>query len=1163
MHSDKKLSKEDTWRPAELRKYIRETEHGDGYMRRRGDSERKYRGGESAERQHRDQDKESRRERERLKERGDEEKKYTERRKEGSQDRRGDKGRERDKLTGGNKYTDDYRENRERKREREERHDGIRDKERHRDKEKDRVAERDRLKEEGRDNRRDDRDKERRREEQVREHRSDRQSRRHEESGERKRDETEKHHREHRDHHREKEEHRNEYKVKDREIQERHGSRKHSEQKEDKEYNEEHRKSKEEPERRHRERRHHDDKQKHDSDIKGSGQEVRHLRSDRERVDKERRHRDDGDVERKQRERKHREDDNQERKHREEEDQGRKHRERRHREDDDQERKHRERRHREDDSQEGKRREEEDQQRKHRERRHREDEDEERKHRERKHREDADQERKHRERRHREEEEHQERRARKEEKDHDRNHPDRASSKKSTSDLQSKPEMDTIETEDVDIVSEHWTNVVKDGDTEKSEVKDTDLADQEYEYEDDFEDYEEDFEEMDESTNEGEGEEEEREEITAQQRKEIEAIQRAIDEENERVGTAQSRQSTSREEEDRPKWSKGSEKNQSGSSQRGRFIDFVAAKKREVSQKVATKQKKRSTELLRLIDLDFSMTFSLLDLPPVSEYDMYIRKFGTANTKQAYVQCNEDNADRDVQTEDIEMCEKWTQHPPGYNGACGDPNLSQEIRNNATSELNFDSQRLIFFLRSASQVMVVLLEEDQAERNSLRKLKTQKDTLSFSDGSLQLNTKLPFLHGRQVSLLHFSPVQRHTMMSVHMPTTKPSAVPLDSCTVICIWNIWEPSRPQKILVYESEVKCCCFSPGKATLVFAGTSVGSVVLWDLREPASSHQQLQLGEEEWTFRQPTFSTDAVMAGLGHFSPVSSIEVAPSAVTGGLRPDVPLLASEEEMSGLSFQLASLDESGALNFWVVVELPKGNEAGSPTDLGLRPGGKVKLLHSSVLLTAERASPRDAVKTGPLQTLLLKFLPTDSNHFFIGTNMGLVNHGTSHGLKAPPKFYRFHEAEVRPVDVTSIHFSPFKHNLFLVGCGNGGVRLHVVSQERPVAEWENSTSGEPVVSLQWASTRPAVFCVLDAGSNLHIWDLLKNDAEPVISERVDADRVTTMAVFGDSGQQNTYSGVALAHESGKIEMQYFSRDLTVSSPAEEDKLESLMTEAF
>lgn len=57
--------------------------------------------------------------------------------------------------------------------------------------------------------------------------------------------------------------------------------------------------------------------------------------------------------------------------------------------------------------------------------------------------------------------------------------------------------------------------------------------------------------------------------------------------------------------------------------------------------------------------------------------------------------------------------------------------------------------------------------------------------------------------------------------------------------------------------------------------------------------------------------------------------------------------------------------------------------------------------------------------------------------------------------------------------------------------------------------------------------------------------------------------RVTAMAVFGDLGKQNTYSGIALAHESGKIELQYFTRNLTVPIPAEEEKLESMMTEAF
>ncbi|XP_034562784.1 WD repeat-containing protein 60 isoform X2 [Notolabrus celidotus] len=1067
-----KLTKEDTWRPADLKRHIRGEGQGDDYFRR-DDNERKHRGGESTERRRRDQEKESRRERDKHREREStregrdevENDRYADRRKEGSRDRRGDKDRdrrdekekekrrERDKVVDGKRNDDDYRENRDRRRDREEKHDRERDKERHRDKETERERDKERHNRDDREKRREERDKERRREEGTREHRSDRERRKHEDGRERERDQIEKHEGEKRERQRERQKHNDEYEDKrtDKERRERHGDRKHPELKEEREHREEQRRHKEERERRHKEKGHQEEKRKHDGEsrehrgLKGSDAEVRHHRSDRERAERDR----------------------------------------------DKERKHRERTEREP------------------------------------------------------------------EKDH---HRDKTSGAKKTE----KSDRHETKTEEVASVS-----VKHEEDSKEPVVNAEEQAEQEYE--DDFEDYEEDFEEMDESANEDEEEKEpqnpevgeERDELTSQRRKEIEAIKRAMDEENERVGTAQSRSSTSRDEEDEPKWTRGSERSQSRTSHRGKFIDFVAAKQREVSNKVATKQKKRSTELLRLIDLDFSMTFSLLDLPPVNEYDMYIRSFGTTNTKQAYAQCNEDNADRDVQTEEIEVCEKWTQHPSEHSGACGDPNLSQEARDRTMSEINFDSQRFTAFLHSASQVMVVLLEEDQAEKKSLRKLKSQTDALSFSDGSLQLNTKLPFLHGRHIRLVHFSQVQRHTMMSVHDPTSKPSAVHLDSCTIICIWNIREPSRPQRILVYESELQCCCFSPGKAILVFAGTSVGSVVLWDLREQANNHHSMKIGENEWILRQPTFSTDAVMASAGHFSCVTSVEVVPSAVGGGLRTEVPLLASEEESSGLSFQLASLDESGVLNFWVVVELPKASEAGSPTDLGLRPGGKVKLLHSSSLLAAERVSPRDAMKTGPLQTLHLKFLPTDSSHFFIGTNMGLVNHGTSHGLKAPPKFYRFQEAGVRPVDVTSINFNPFLSHMFLVGCGDGRIRLHAVSHEQPVAEWTNVTAGEPVVSLQWTQTRPTVFCALDTSSNLHIWDLMKNDREPVLTERIHSDRVTAMAAFGDSGQQNTYSGIALAHESGKIEMQYFSRNFTVPILAEEEKLKNMTSEAF
>ncbi|XP_016094548.1 WD repeat-containing protein 60-like isoform X3 [Sinocyclocheilus grahami] len=687
-------------------------------------------------------------------------------------------------------------------------------------------------------------------------------------------------------------------------------------------------------------------------------------------------------------------------------------------------------------------------------------------------------------------------------------------------------------------------------------------------YEEDFEDYEEDFEDVDEEEDDNEEEEEKEEhdkklredkrELSPKRREEIEAIQRAIDEENERIYSARSKPTTA---ESAVTQRVFTERHSDRSRTHGKIIDFVSAKQREVSQKVAKKQKKRSEELLRLIDFDFSITFSLLDLPPVNEYDMYIKNFGTANTKQAYVQCNEDNTDRDIQTEEVNMTDKWTQHPQEANAACGGSKATEDSADESTSRINTNSQWLTTFLRSAAQVMAVLIEENMAESNSVRRLRSQTDALSFSDGCIQLNTKLPFLHGRQVSLLQFSQVQRQTLLSVHPPSSKSSAVRLDGETIICVWNIWEPSRPQKILLYESEVRCCCFSPGKVTLVFAGTEIGSVVVWDLREHSGTHLNLVVGKEVWTLRYPTFSTDAVLSVVGHLSPVVSIE--PVLATADTSSKSTLTADIDECLGLSFQLGSLDENGVLTLWVVVELHKGNDSGSQTDLGLRPGGKVKLLHSSSLQTTEK-SPQDVIMGfGPPVSLQLKFLLSDSNHYFIGTNMGLVRHGTRHSLKVLPKFYRSQFDSCRPVEVTALDFSPSGEPLFLVGCSDGTVRLHSVLREDPLMEWSGCSSGASILSVQWSQTRPAVFCVLDGASDLHIWDLTVKDYVPFVTENIHNDRVTAMAVFGEPAKQNTFSGVALAKQSGKVEIQYFKESLTVPSAYDKEKLKSFLHNAF
>ncbi|GCB72027.1 hypothetical protein scyTo_0009007 [Scyliorhinus torazame] len=427
-------------------------------------------------------------------------------------------------------------------------------------------------------------------------------------------------------------------------------------------------------------------------------------------------------------------------------------------------------------------------------------------------------------------------------------------------------------------------------------------------YDNDFEDYEDDFEEGD---CEDEEVEQEREEIPARQRAELEAIQKAITAENEQVRETRTRshRKTFNEEPNRD-----FENSQTRGPARGTFIDFAAAKQREIISKVASKQKKRSLELLRLIDLDFSVSFSLLDLPPLNEYDVYIKNFGRTNTKQAFVQCNEDNVDRDIQTDEIETVEKWTQHPGEGNLICGGANVSDALSSVAK---NVDSRRLTNFLRSACQVISVLLEEDQAENQASKNLQSKAASLSVSDGCSQLNTNLAFLHGREVLCLHFSPVQRQILLSIHSLPKEPGVVQLASSYMVCVWNIWEPSAPQKVLVCESEVQCCCFGPDNVISLFAGTTDGSVVAWDLREHSIMHCSLQIGGQEWTFRTPTFSTDGVLTVVNHSCAVKAVYPVSSACFDNPGVGLSLFSSQEGRSGLSFQLATLDESGLLNLW------------------------------------------------------------------------------------------------------------------------------------------------------------------------------------------------------------------------------------------------------
>ncbi|ETE69292.1 WD repeat-containing protein 60, partial [Ophiophagus hannah] len=650
-------------------------------------------------------------------------------------------------------------------------------------------------------------------------------------------------------------------------------------------------------------------------------------------------------------------------------------------------------------------------------------------------------------------------------------------------------------------------------------------------YEDDFEDYEDDFDDFDDEEDESsqnakseKGAEAGLQKVTVTKSSEVEEIQKAINAENEKIKAflpnSRKNEHLPKDHEKYPRIERQVSLAQCPTS--GKFIDFQMAQQRQNIRKIANQQKKRSFELLRLIDLDFSVSFCLLDLPPVNEYDMYIRNFGKINTKQAYVQWNEDNLDRGIQTDEIETQEKWTQHPGETTLVSGGPKSSYDV----TAVIpKIDSQRLANFLRSACQVIEVLLEEDQVATQPRRNLRSRPSSLSISDRCFQLNTNLPFLNGRRISCLHISQAQRQALLSVHgLPETS-NDLSLDSKYIICVWNVWQPSSPQKLLLCESQVTCCCFSPCKATLVFAGTVDGSVLVWDLREDSRMHQCVKVNETDWTFRSPTFSTDGVFTAINHACTVLTIE--------------PVSTSVFKEQNCGFSYLSVQE------------------------GLIPGGKIKLVHSSTVHLNCSISPKDYTFLGVPQTLNIKFLPSNPNHFVVGTDAGLVSHGTRHELKVPPKWFKPQQGGPRATQVNAIDFSPFGKPIFLVGCSDGSIRLHQMASELPLMQWNNSTAGQAVIALQWALTRPAVFFVLDATSVIYIWDLLENDLSPVAKQPIWSDKIITMAVLGEPEKPSGVLGIALAKESGIIDIKYVKKIWALPQPEEVEKLNLLLQQAL
>ncbi|XP_067686428.1 cytoplasmic dynein 2 intermediate chain 1-like isoform X2 [Haliotis asinina] len=655
----------------------------------------------------------------------------------------------------------------------------------------------------------------------------------------------------------------------------------------------------------------------------------------------------------------------------------------------------------------------------------------------------------------------------------------------------------------------------------------------EYNYDDEeFEDYDDDFEPDDDDDDDDD------DERPQQPGSEMDDLLKAMDEENTRLvnGSRHSNRSDSTDA------SEERYKEPAPKVNRGRtFIDFVSAKQVALNATTASRTRKRGTDLQKMIELDIAR-YDMFDLPPVREYEMYIRSFGRSNTKQAYIQTNEDNIDRDIQTDDIDAKEKWTQHPSEDLLGVGGDGIDPEAANdNQIISRHGDTVKLAKFVEKIGQTVGFLLDEER-DGGDRHNLDNTKSNVGFSDGFTQLGG-LKFVGGRHVTQACFCPNQPHMLLTVFSNSAEPSPDnPVDSHGLACVWNINDLTYPHRILCCEAPPTCCCFSPSKAVLAFCGMGDGSVVVWDLREPTSMHRTVSVGDQEHVLRFPTYNTARVLEEENHHSSITTIIPVYSSVVGSRSED-----STDLGSGLSFQLASAEQNAVVNLWVVAEISAPDMAGSESDLGLAPGGRIKLLKSSSVILQ---SPNRAARTkGIIQAFEMQLLPTDLNHFYVGTDTGCVVHGVRFGSRGFPQGYA--PAVESPVNVTTIDLSPFGSPYLLAGCDNGCLHLYHTGTEHPLLSWPVFSGGRAVRCVRWSRSRPAVFFVLDEDSMVHVFDLLENDSSPVSRDQISPGRAVTMCMTGATPSRPPQ--LLLALDNGRTEVHTIIKQLSEQQTLEED----------
>jgi WD40 repeat protein len=468
---------------------------------------------------------------------------------------------------------------------------------------------------------------------------------------------------------------------------------------------------------------------------------------------------------------------------------------------------------------------------------------------------------------------------------------------------------------------------------------------------------------------------------------------------------------------------------------------------------IFNKQQHRNKNISEYVKLE-KESFSIFELLPFTQYDTLVTKVNKGDLKNSSTQFNENRIEKDAQTNEILVKEISTQWPGDLAG-----NLDSGMQNSSINK----------FLTKVSPMMEILLEENLSDKPSKVNIKKAE----ASAGEILSQSEIPgieFLKSRfpdasfQVKDLIFFPTKKNFLCALYDLDKQGS--------LIAVWDIQNISKPNRLLYSVNEITSICMSSSKEHIIIAGNTIGSLELWDLREPGSAHEVYKIDEKKKTsIRYPTYCTDSLEI-YTHEGKILKIIEFPAT------------------KGENFSILVSDSEGNIVTWTVIEMM--NSDLDVMDFGLRIGGRVKLVKS------HRTSIREIFPRNKTSACTALALDLSDGQKFLYASPNAICYGNRFGMETSPSLFIKTTSEI-----SSINFASYNsYQYFLAGFSCGSVSLFDKNYSKAICNWIEAVGG--IIKIGWDVSGKCGFFTLDKNQTVGVWDLKKGSYGPLCTIKID-----------------------------------------------------------